>query len=57
MIYNIVKFFRFANNNNDLIIVTKDCNIRFYNLSRYEGVFMREITNCHRGSVSGMDVS
>jgi hypothetical protein len=24
---------------------------------KYEGIFLREITNCHWGFISGMDVS
>jgi len=57
MVNNIVKSFKFANNNNDLLVVTKDCKIRFYGLVRYEGVFLREIANCHRGSINSIDVS
>ena len=57
MVFSIVKFFKFANNNNDLLVVTKDCKIKFYSLMKYEGIFLREIANCHRGSISGLDVS
>jgi hypothetical protein len=57
MVFSIVKFFKFANNNNDLLVVTKDCKIKFYSLMKYEGIFLRELTNCHRGFISGMDVS
>lgn len=57
MVNNTVKSFRFANNNNDLLVVTKDCKIRFYCLMKYEGLFLREIANCHRGSINSIDVS
>lgn len=43
MVLNVVKFFKFANNNNDLLVVTKDCKIKFYSLMKYEGIFLREI--------------
>ena len=52
-----VKFFKFANRNTDLLVVTKDCRVRFYSLSSYEGVFMREVANCHRGMLTALDVS
>ena len=52
-----MKFFKFANSNRDLLVATKDCRIRFYSLSRYEGVFMREVANCHRGDLTALDVS
>ena len=57
MVNNIVRSFKFANNNNDLVIVTKDCKIRFYCLMKYEGLFLREISSCHRGSIRAVDVS
>jgi len=37
--------------------VTKDCKVRFYSLIKYEGIFLREIANIHRGSINGIDVS
>ena len=57
MVNNIVKSFCFANNNNDLLVVTKDCKIRFYCLMKYEGLFLREISSCHRASIRSIDVS
>ena len=53
----VVKFFRFANGNRDLLVATKDCRVRFYSLHRYEGEFMREVANCHRGMLTSLDVS
>ena len=41
----------------DLLVVTKDCRIRFYNLNSYEGLFLREVANCHRGAICDIDVS
>ena len=38
-------------------MVTKDCKVRFYSLMRYDGIFIKEIPNCHRGSINGLDVS
>ena len=52
-----MRSFRFSNNNQDLLVVTKDCKIRFYSLSKFEGIFLREIQNCHRGAVSALDIS
>ena len=62
MVNNIVKSFMFANNNQDLLVVTKDCKVRIYSLIDhqgmcYEGIFLREIANCHRGAITGLDVS
>jgi WD40 repeat protein len=57
MVNHVVKSFSFANNNHDLVVVTKDCKIRFYSLMRFEGIFLREIANCHRGSITGMTIS
>lgn len=57
MVNSIVKSFHFANNNKDLLVVTKDCRIRFYNLNSYEGLFLREVANCHRGAICDIDVS
>jgi len=57
MVNHIIKSFTFANNNRDLVVVTKDCKIRFYSLLKYEGIFLREVANCHRGSITGMAVS
>ena len=54
---HVIKSFKFANDNRDLLVVTKDCKIRFYSLMKYEGVFMKEITSCHRGSITALDVS
>ena len=52
-----MRSFRFANNNRDLVVVTKDCKVRFYSLMKYEGIFLRELANCHRGSITGMSIS
>ena len=34
---SIVRSFKFANQNHDLLVVTKDCRVRFYSMLRYEG--------------------
>jgi len=57
MVHHIIKSFQFANNNRDLLVVTKDCKIRFYSLMKYEGIFLREVANCHRGAINGLAVS
>ena len=31
--------------------------MRFYSLSRFEGVYLRELTSCHREGISGLDLS
>jgi hypothetical protein len=56
-VQNLVKMFKFANSNRDLICATSDCRIRFYSLSKYEGVFLREISTVHRGDITSMSVS
>lgn len=38
-------------------MTSNDCRIRFYSLARYEGIFLREITAVHRGSITSMSVS
>jgi WD40 repeat protein len=53
----IVKSFQFASNTSEMIIVTKDCRIRFYNLAKFEGEFLRDLLTVHRGSVITTDVS
>ena len=35
----VVRSFQFSSNGRELIVVTKDQRIRFYNLSRFEGVY------------------
>lgn len=40
-----------------MVIVTKDCKIQFFSLVDYNGVFMREILNVHRGSVSSISIT
>lgn len=57
LIHNIVTKFQFANNNKDLLVVTKDCKIRFYSLNTFEGTYLKELTNCHRGRISSISVS
>jgi len=54
---HVVKSFKFANNNRDIVVVTKDCKVRFYSLLKYEGIFLREVANCHRGSITGSTIS
>lgn len=38
-------------------MVTKDCRIKFYSLMKFEGIFLREVANCHRGSINGLSIS
>jgi len=40
-----------------VILITADQRIRFYNLGRFEGIFLRELTTVHRGSVNTTDLS
>jgi WD40 repeat protein len=54
---SVVRSFQFSNNNQDLVVVTKDCRIRFYSLFKFEGIFLREVANCHRGSISSMAIT
>lgn len=57
IINHIVTQFRFANMNQELVVVTKDCRIRFYSLIKFEGIFLREVQHCHRGSISSISIS
>lgn len=54
---NIVSQFAFANNNRDLMMATIDCKVRFYSLSKFEGIFLREISTVHRGAICSSAVS
>jgi hypothetical protein len=38
-------------------LVTADQRIRFYSLARFEGIFLRELTTVHRGSINTTDLS
>lgn len=53
----VVKSFQFNKRGNEIIIVTKDQRIRFYNLSRFEGVFIKELNTVHRGAIRTTDLS
>ncbi len=54
---NLIKQFCFANNNRELVMTTVDCKVRFYSLSKFEGIFLREISTVHRGSICASTVS
>lgn len=43
--------------NQELIVVTKDCRIKFYSLIKFEGIFLKELNHCHRGSISSLSIS
>ena len=49
--------FAFANNNRELVVATTDCRVRFYGLTKYEGVYLREIQTVHRAEIASMDLS
>ena len=49
--------FVFACANRNLVVMTTDCRLRYYALSKYEGQLLRELTTVHRGSITCMDVS
>ena len=53
----ILKSFQFAQNSSEVILVTADQRIRFYSLARFEGIFLRELTTVHRGSINTTDLS
>ena len=53
----VVKSFQFSANGRELIVVTKDQRIRFYSLSRFEGVYQKELCTVHRGAVRSTDLS
>jgi WD40 repeat protein len=57
VVNNIITRFKFSNGNQDLMVVTKDCKVRFYSLYKFEGIFLREISSCHRGSICSLAVS
>mmetsp|Transcript_52906 Transcript_52906/g.72458 ORF Transcript_52906/g.72458 Transcript_52906/m.72458 type:complete len:102 (+) Transcript_52906:1643-1948(+) len=54
---HVIKSFYFANNNRDIVIITKDTKIKFYRLNCFEGEFKKEITTVHRGDVTALDIS
>ena len=49
--------FQFANNNRDLVLITNDCRLRVYSLAKFEGIYLREISNPHRGNIMSMSIS
>ena len=53
----ILKSFQFAQNSSEVILVTADQRIRFYSLARFDGIFLRELTTVHRGSINTTDLS
>jgi WD40 repeat protein len=54
----VIRSFQFTHNNaKEVVVVTKDQRVRFYSLSRFEGLFLKELTSCHREGVSGIDLS
>ena len=40
-----------------MIIVTKDQRIKFFGLSKFEGIFIREIATVHTGAVLTTDIT
>lgn len=54
---HILRMFKFANQNRDLVAVTVDTRIRVYSLAKYEGIFLREISTVHRGNITSMSFS
>lgn len=57
VVNQIITQFRFGNMNQELIVVTKDCRIKFYSLIKFEGIFLKELNHCHRGSISSLSIS
>lgn len=53
----VIRSFRFTHNLREVLIVTKDHRVRTYALSRFEGVFVKELTSVHREGISSMDLS
>lgn len=53
----MVKSFTFSKNGREIIVVTKDQRIRFYSLSKFEGVYLKELCTAHRGSIKSADLS
>jgi WD40 repeat protein len=54
----LVKSFKFTQpHNRELTVLTTDCKVRFYSLSKPEGVFIRELANAHRGSINSLNYS
>lgn len=53
----MLRAFEFASNNREMVFVTTDCKIKFYSLAKYEGIFLREISNVHRGNIVSLSIS
>jgi WD40 repeat protein len=49
--------FEFANNGREVAIVLKDLRIRFFSLSRHDGIFLRELNVVHRDCVNSIAMS
>ena len=39
------------------MLVTEDLRLRFYSLSKFEGVFLKELATVHRGGINSLDLS
>lgn len=37
--------------------MTTDCKLKVYSLAKYEGIFLREISTVHRGSITSISLS
>ena len=52
-----VKLFEFNKNGTEAIIVTTDQKIKVFKLDSFQGTYLRELLNVHRGSVNSADLS
>jgi WD40 repeat protein len=53
----VLRSFEFSKNAAEVILVTDDLKIKFYSLSKFEGVYLREVATVHRGSINSVDLS
>ena len=53
----VIRSFKFHPNAKKVTVVTKDLRTRVYKLSKFEGVFISELTSVHREGISAFDIS
>ena len=53
----LIKDLAFAPDQTQLIILTTDCTMRFYDIEVQGGKLLREVTQCHRGGINSISYS
>lgn len=54
---NVLRSFEFNKNGTEMTVITEDLKIKFVQLDKFEGTFIREILTVHRGAINCSDLS